>query len=636
MPKSLRPSLTHVVLCTLPLVTAFVAPLAQGQAQPPPGSLNSYAHRVMDMVVEVRDVGNVPIRQTATVTLIAENGSVSGQVTTNTGRAQFIGVAPDEYTIRVVAAGFERTEVRVSTFEPGSASHVNVMLKVDSSAATPLTPAGPPILAPKAQHELTRGLRDLRNGKTNEARKHFQNAARLAPNHPDVNYLLGVVEAMSGDVPAAERYLQRAVSAYPKHVLSLIALGEIHLLGGDVAAAKRELEMALTIEPNSWRAHQLLAAAFLKQHAYHEAVLHAERALELGKKDASAARLTLAQALLGRNEYERARKVLGDFLDQHPAEDQAAVARGMLQSLMQNAQQVIQAKQPELTDEGVLSSIASARPAVQFPRWTPANIDDAIPPVDSQPACSVSDIVATAGHRVQEFIQSVDRFTATETLIHEELNEFGLAQRSERLTFAYVAAITRFTESSLDVQEFRNGSTALDVFPDGIATLGMVTLVLVFHPEYAGDFDFQCEGLTHQRGETVWQIHFRQKPDRAGRLRSYRAGNRVYRVGLKGRAWISQSTSQVLRMESDLVNQISDLRLAAEHQAVEYGPVSFRDRDVTLWLPTVTDLYLDYRGHRIHRQHAFSNYLLFSVDDRQKVHEPQQFAASLGPIRQSR
>jgi Tfp pilus assembly protein PilF len=588
----------------------------------------------MDMVVEVRDVGNVPIRQTATVTLIAESGSVSGEVTTNTGRAQFNGVAPDDYTIRIVAPGFERTEVRVSTFEPGSASHVNVTLKVDSSAATPPAPVGPPILAPKAQHELTRGLQDLRSGKSNEARKHFQNAARLAPNHPDVNYLLGLIEAMSGDVPAAERYLEKAVSAYPKHVLSLTALGEIHLLGGDLAAAKDELETVLTVEPNSWRAHQLLAAVFLKQHSYQDAVLHAERALELGKKEANAARLTLAQALLGRNEREHAAKVLNDFLDQHPSDDQAALARGVLRSLVRNADPTSQAKQSAPSDEEILSSIASARPSMQFPKWTPANIDDAIPPVDAQPACPLNEIIETAGQRVREFIHSVDRFTATETLVHEELNEFGLAQRSEKLNFAYVASITQYNGNSLDVQEFRNGSAALDVFPDGIATLGMVTLVLVFHPEYARDFDFQCEGLTHQRGETAWQVHFREKPDRPGRLRSYRSGNRAYRIGLKGRAWISQSTSQVLRMESDLVNQVSDLQLFAEHQAVEYGPVAFKNKDVTLWLPIFTDLYLDYRGHRIHRRHGFSNYLLFSVEDKQKIADPHQFLASLTPPRE--
>lgn len=626
MPKSLRPSL-GALLRLLIFALAVVTAVARGQTPPPP-------HRMTDMVVEVRDVGNVPLRQTATITLIAESGSVSGQVTTNTGRAQFTGVAPDEYTIRVAAAGFETTEVRVSTFEPGSANHVNVTMKVDSSAGPPAVPVGPPILAPKAQHELTHGLQDLRSGKTKDARKHFQNAARLAPNHPDVNYLLGVIEAMTGDMPAAERYLLKAVFAYPNHVLSLTALAEIHLLGGNAEAAKHELETALTVEPNSWRAHQLLSTVLLKQHSYRDSILHAERALELGKKDANSARLTLAQALLASGQGERASKVLSDFLDQHPPEDQAAIARGVLQSIVQNAGPTLQVNTSPPSNEEILSSISLARPTMQFPNWTPANIDDATPPVDSQPACALNEIMATAGQRVQEFIHSVDRFTATETLVHEELNEFGLAQRSEKLTFAYVASITRYNGNSLDVQEFRNGSAALDVFPDGIATLGMVTLVLVFHPDYARDFDFQCEGLTHHRGEVAWQIHFRQKAGHPGRLRSYRLGNRVYRIGLKGRAWISQSTSEVLRLESDLASQVDDLRLMAEHQAVEYGPVSFKNGGVTLWLPSVTDLYLDYKGHRIHRRHAFSNYLLFSVEDEQKIKPPQQFTASLTPVRQ--
>jgi hypothetical protein len=34
-------------------------------------------------------------------------------------------------------------------------------------------------------------------------------------------------------------------------------------------------------------------------------------------------------------------------------------------------------------------------------------------------------------------------------------------------------------------------------------------------------------------------------------------------------------------------------------------------------------VYYDWKGKRIHRRHSFSNYMLFAVDDRQKITTPK-------------
>jgi hypothetical protein len=203
------------------------------------------------------------------------------------------------------------------------------------------------------------------------------------------------------------------------------------------------------------------------------------------------------------------------------------------------------------------------------------------------------------------------------------LNEFGLAVRSEKINFNYMVSIQEMRPNVFDVQEYRNGSTTNEAFPEHVATLGTVALVFVFHPNYSQDFDFRCEGQTHIGSQDVWQMHFAQKPGRAARLRSYRLGNQYFRVGLKGRAWISTDTSEVLRMEADLVNGVPDIRLRAEHQDVTYGPVPFQKKNIVLWLPLSAQTYLDFNGHRIHRRQDFSNYLLFWIDERQNIEAPK-------------
>jgi hypothetical protein len=51
--------------------------------------------------------------------------------------------------------------------------------------------------------------------------------------------------------------------------------------------------------------------------------------------------------------------------------------------------------------------------------------------------------------------------------------------------------------------------------------------------------------------------------------------------------------------------------------------VHFSQGKLEMWLPASVEVYSDWKGHRVHRQHRFSNYLLFSVDDKQKISAPK-------------
>jgi hypothetical protein len=67
---------------------------------------------------------------------------------------------------------------------------------------------------------------------------------------------------------------------------------------------------------------------------------------------------------------------------------------------------------------------------------------------------------------------------------------------------------------------------------------------------------------------------------------------------------------------------LSEIKLLAEHIDIEFGPVTFRNKNVSMWLPMTADIYIDLKGRRIRRKNAFSNYLLFSVDEKQNISAP--------------
>jgi hypothetical protein len=76
-------------------------------------------------------------------------------------------------------------------------------------------------------------------------------------------------------------------------------------------------------------------------------------------------------------------------------------------------------------------------------------------------------------------------------------------------------------------------------------------------------------------------------------------------------------------METDLVAPLPQIRLLSDHTIVDYGPVQFRKGNVEMWLPQSAELYSDWKGRRMHRRLSFSRYLLFSVDEKQKIYEPK-------------
>ena len=245
-------------------------------------------------------------------------------------------------------------------------------------------------------------------------------------------------------------------------------------------------------------------------------------------------------------------------------------------------------------------------------------------PAVEETACSVDEVVQKAEERILEFVRNADRFTATESLTHQSINKRGQASMPVGRKFDYVVSIHEVRKGHLGVTEYRNGGLALNEFPGGIVTNGLPALVLIFHPYYAPSYEMTCEGLARSNGQLAWQVHFRQRPDKPNVLRTYQSGihGASYSVGLKGRAWISADTYQIARMETDLVMPLPQIQLLAEHTAVEYGLVKFREGDVNLWLPLSADVYFAWRGQQVHRRHSFDHYMLFTVDDRQRINTP--------------
>jgi hypothetical protein len=253
------------------------------------------------------------------------------------------------------------------------------------------------------------------------------------------------------------------------------------------------------------------------------------------------------------------------------------------------------------------------------------DIDEKVPPVEPGVACNLEEVIKNSGKRIQEFVANVDRYAATEAVTHESINKWGFASHPIKFQFDYLVSIKQNRLGLLTVDEYRDTHYLPAKFPDGVATTGLPALVLIFHPYYAENFAISCEGLARSKGQSAWQVYFRQRADKPNTIRSYKIGAEgpAYPVALKGRAWIAADSFQIVRLETDLINPLPQIRLVSDHATIEYGPVHFKARNLDMWLPQNAEVHYDWKGRRSHRRHSFKNYLLFSVDEKQKISEPK-------------
>jgi tetratricopeptide (TPR) repeat protein len=591
----------------IPLASSQQAIIQQGQSPERPSTL----------VVAVRTPDGSPLDTPAVVNLYTFSGGSAGIGVLRAGTAEFTNLSPASYTLEIIAVGYERLTENVQIMTSGERQQLSISLTPEAAPSAAAPPPGSPILAPNAEKEATKALEDLRANKSDDARKHLEKASHTAPSHPDISYLWGMYYAQVKDFATAKVYWEKTVQIAPRHVFSLSALAQLALQKLDYATATGYLVRASEAAPSAWRYHERLAETYLEQKQYEEAQKHAQRALELGKERAAGAHFVLAQAFLNSNNSQGAEKALAAFLTSQPSGPRAVEARKLLDTL----------QKPELTPPAT-ASIATPAPALAAdlmppPKWMPPDVDESMPAVESTAGCPLQKIQEEAGKRVSDFVDAVNRIAATESLENEVLDRSGIAVRRASRRYSYVASVQQVRPGLYSMEEYRNGMMDLEQFPERIATLGLTALVMAFHPFYVNDYDLACEGLSRWHGGLAWQVHFRQRPDKPARLRSYRVNSMSYPISLRGRAWISADNFQIVSLETDLVSPVPQIQLRAEHVAVEYMPVKFVSHHQELWLPESAEIYFNYGNRRMHRRHHFRDYMLFAVDERQQISLPK-------------
>jgi hypothetical protein len=242
------------------------------------------------------------------------------------------------------------------------------------------------------------------------------------------------------------------------------------------------------------------------------------------------------------------------------------------------------------------------------------------PPASQFGACSLDEVLPHVSANAREFVDNVNRIAATENLKLERRRGNGHLEDTLHIKANYVANIQLLNSRSFSVNEYRDGYHNQGGF---IEATGSTTLVLVFHPLHLDEFDITCKGLAIWHDTPAYLLNFQQRPDRSNTMSAFSTRSGSSTVNLKGTAWVDATTFQVVHLETDLLNPIPELSLDLEHQSLDYGPVAFAERHVTLWLPQSVDINVHLRGKQFNARHFYSNYQLFVIDTGQKIAKPK-------------
>lgn len=551
------------------------------------------------------------------------NQSATWQTTEDSSQGIFTNIPYGSYAVEVSAVGYLSTRKELKVVDSFAPSLTDVVLERDPDAVN--LDLFDSVTTPKARKQTKHAVSALKSGNLKEAQKQLDAAYKLSPSSSDLNFLLGYLYFQKRDFANAETYLGTATRLNPRNAQALTLLGRSGLERQDYPTARSALEQAVLADAENWLPHHLLADTYLHQQNYDKARDEAQTAILKGKSAATPAQLVLGQALLDLGHEREGIQALNVFLQESPQSAMVPQVRALISEIQERQSNSALAQNSTMTEarlSGVDPLAALSPPGLSLKPWKPPGVDDVHPALAPGVVCPFERVSDESGKRVQQLVQDVSRFAAVEDLFHQALDQFGIPIRTETRKYNYVASISEPQPGFLAVDEYRADKLPLDGYPDQIASSGFAALALVFHPDMRENFAMSCEGLGDWRGQATWLVHFRQRDDKPNRMHSYKVGNQIHTVALKGRAWITADTFQIVRMEAEMVNPMPDIQLLSEHQTVEYGPVPFPKKNATLWLPKSAEIYFDFRKHRYYRRHSFDHFMLYSVDTEEKRKEP--------------
>ena len=435
-----------------------------------------------------------------------------------------------------------------------------------------------------ANRNFGRAVDDIRNAGKNEPGQ-GKGATPLPPGirRPEPMVAFGVMESWRHQEERAAGFFQEALSVAPNDPLALQEMGRMQLLLHNWQEAESYLGKAVS-------APGALPEAYF---------LHSE-------------------ALLDEGDFDNANKEMTRYLDGRDV-------KIMPQEVRQVWARIQERKKIEV----------AYLKAAEKPKTKAATIDYLHHPVPelkgmvaAQDQSALPSLLSAVGKNVQAYFKNFPNTVSLEVIHQEKVSHRGKTGGSLDQQFHYLCLMPD-NEFEPGFNEYRANMSGEAGQPKGLTdgfmlTSGFASASLIFHPNYQAEADFKYLGQQTINGRDTFVVAFAQRPEVARLHGLFKMGATSMPTFTQGLAWVDAQNYEIIRMRTDLLRPLPDVRLDKQTTEIDFSENHFKSISEGFWLPRDVTVSVTWNGKTLRNQHEYSDFKLFNVGASEKIARPKQ------------
>jgi tetratricopeptide (TPR) repeat protein len=483
-------------------------------------------------------------------------------------------------------------------------------------------------ISARSDKEYAKGVQEfVGKGRPDHSLRYFSDVAKHNAVCAKCRTMLALAELDSGNWDGAARHANSAIELTLKDPRTgspeaMLLAGVMESWMHNPQAATDFLVRANNLDPKDALVLQEIGRAQLQLHKYEIADSYLTRALAAGA--GPEARLLRAKALLEEDNLDEADTEMNRYLNGREPKTMPLWGRqvwGEIQNRKKiDALYAASGKgKPKKSDIATVDYLHSS--AQEFKGLEAAKDQSELEP-----------ILTAVGKNVAALFRDMQNTTSQEKVHLEKLLRNGKAKESMNERYLYLClmpsdpGVPGFTEyrKNIDVDTRKQGSLDRGY----MLTSGFVSAALIFHPAYQSQSTFRYLGREMMDGRETYVIAFAQLPQKAELFGVFRSGDKSAPTFEQGLAWIDVQDYKILRLRTDLLKPLPEIRLTEESTQIDYQDVHFKQLAQGFWLPMDVTVTVRWEGKRLRNVHHYSDFRLFNVEHKENIKEPEPAKAS--------
>ncbi len=468
-------------------------------------------------------------------------------------------------------------------------------------------------LSAKEDKDFARGVDEfLEKGRPEQALSFLGKVVEKDKTCIGCRAMLGLAELNFGDWYGGNRDVTEAareVRADPAHRRPepFVVLGVMETWRHQPLQGAGFLQEALKYSPQDSLALQELARTQLLLANWDVASDYFSKALAAGATPE--AHLLRAKALLGGGQFDEAGKEMTTYLAGRDIKTMPLPVR-MEWSQIQDRKK---------TEAAYAKASPEMEESIDYLQQKIPELNDLVAAEDQKP---LEGILKGVGKNVQEFFRNFPNTSSTEEIHQEQLGRNGKAHKIEQSRYRYLCALPAEAQGP-GFDEYRLNVVKDEGSPGGLKegfmlTAGFASAQIIFHPLYQSQSTFRYLGRQKLADRDTYVVAWAQQPAKAQIHGIFKSGEHELATFSQGLAWIDAQSDQIVRLRSDLLKPLPELKLKKQTTDIAFTQVRFSSSPDFFWLPQQVTVTVDWNGHLLRNEHQYSEYKVFNVDSRQK------------------